>query len=617
VQTISYVFDYLIWNTETYGYHLSNVLWHVGSGVLLYFLLTRLLPSLAQRWQEDATRRSAVLSTLAFLLSLLWVVHPVHSAAIDYISGRADSLAFFFACGGWLLYLRARETPQPLLRRGFYGLAIVSALLAFCSRESACMWMLVFFIYLFYFDKKIGGRAKLAVLTACLAVVALYAGLRQLPLRHSDSVPSAGSSMPVRATLMLRALGDYGRLMIYPTNLHMERTVFDPASSLSREGWRNSIKVEYLSIGGIAMLAVFLFGVCRKGGGQPVRIFGAAWFLVTYLPISNLFTLNATVAEHWLYLPSVGFLIFFGGVFFDLPTRYRQSAIALASIAVLGLSVRSFIRSSDWVDPETFFRRTFAAGGSSSRIGLNLAVIYAKQGEHAKAETLLRKVLQVSPDYPLARNNLATALSHQGKIKEAEAMFADASKSAPSDRNEYPRTWDAALNLARLQHKENDDAAALVVLERTRTDYPGTWDVISLEAEILRETQGPDAALRIVEDFARDRWWHFGASLALGRIYTEKGDIVRAEAAFRNASWLDVHDAEALNLIALMDMRQNRFDDAYKIQRRAVARRPDEPRQYLLLSEILEKMNRTSEAREALAQISRLQAIANAPVAAN
>ena len=35
VQTVSYVFDYLIWDTDTYGYHLSNLAWHLASGVLL------------------------------------------------------------------------------------------------------------------------------------------------------------------------------------------------------------------------------------------------------------------------------------------------------------------------------------------------------------------------------------------------------------------------------------------------------------------------------------------------------------------------------------------------------------------------------------------------------
>src|SRR3954468_3716921 len=42
VQNISYIFDYAIWNTDPYGFHLSNILWHIGAGVLLYLLLTRL-----------------------------------------------------------------------------------------------------------------------------------------------------------------------------------------------------------------------------------------------------------------------------------------------------------------------------------------------------------------------------------------------------------------------------------------------------------------------------------------------------------------------------------------------------------------------------------------------
>src|SRR2546423_10242406 len=100
VQNISYIFDYLIWNTDPYGFHLSNVLWHVGSGVLLFLLLRKVF---------GGFRAAPRLSSLAaFLAAGLWIVHPVHSAAVDYISGRADSLAFFFACAAWLLYLRGR-----------------------------------------------------------------------------------------------------------------------------------------------------------------------------------------------------------------------------------------------------------------------------------------------------------------------------------------------------------------------------------------------------------------------------------------------------------------------------------------------------------------------------
>jgi Flp pilus assembly protein TadD len=112
-----------------------------------------------------------------------------------------------------------------------------------------------------------------------------------------------------------------------------------------------------------------------------------------------------------------------------------------------------------------------------------------------------------------------------------------------------------------------------------------------------------------VREFAAAYWWHSGAFLALGRLQAEAGNVTEAEAALRHASWLDFHDAESLNLIAIMKMGQNRLEAAYELQKRAVARQPDQPRQYLLLSDILGKMGRNEEARAALDQVSHLNAL--------
>jgi tetratricopeptide (TPR) repeat protein len=605
VQNISYIFDYLIWNTDPYGFHLSNVLWHVGSGILLYLLLARLLKGFV-----GDSRRSFV-SIASFFAALLWVVHPVHSAAVDYISGRADSLAFFFACGSWLLYLRGRETTRPVMRFLLFFLAAVSLLLALCSRESASLWVAMFLGHLFLFEKTTPRRVKIAALVACLLVVGCYAALRQLPEQRTTTIASStGWPAPVRAALMARALGDYGRLMVWPVNLHMERTVFDPDSLQSGASWRKAIAVEYLSIAGLILAAGLIVAAARKGPARGIRIFGAAWFLVAYLPTSNLFELNATVAEHWLYLPSVGFLIFGAGCLLELSTRSRRVAIAFACIACLGLSARSFVRSTDWVNAETFYQRTLAAGGKSLRVAMNLGHVYSSKGEYAKAEALFRRVLEISPDYTMARSNLGEALFRQGKTQEAEAVFAAASKSAEESRTQYPRTWIATLNVAHLRHKEHDDQTALAILEKARSDYPGIWELVSFEAELLREVRGADSALPMIQDFARTHWWHNGVFLAMGRLYAECGDAEHAEAALRHASWLDIHDAESLNLIAAMKVLQNRLEAACAIQRRAVARQPDQPRQYLLLSDILEKMGRNEEARAALDQVSQLNALA-------
>ncbi|MEY2499381.1 MAG: protein O-mannosyl-transferase [Verrucomicrobiota bacterium] len=615
VQTVSYIFDYWIWNTDAAGYHLSNLIWHVASGVLLFLLLQKLLEAIATRF-PDAKPISGRLSLAAFLVALLWLIHPVHSAAVDYISGRADSLTFFFACAGWLLYLRARDLTRNLFRWSCYLGAGLSGLLALCSRETGFVWLLLFLLYLFIFDRKPALKAKLLVLTSCLALAAAYGTLRALPEYRAINATTATHMAATRAVLMLRAMGDYGRLMLWPANLHMERDVVDADSLRDTAHWRGSIENEYLSIAGLLVAAGLGFGACRKGVFRPVRIFGAGWFVITFLPISNLIQLNATVAEHWLYLPSVGFLVFLAGCCLEFPQHGRRIALGLACLAVVGLSARSFVRSSDWVSAETFYQRTLLAGGNSVRMGVNLAAIYSKRGENARAESILRKVLQIDPTYLVARNNLAASLSDRGQTKEATEIFDATSKLAETTRVGYPRNWAAALNLAHLAHARNDDPAALAIIDKARSDHPGTWEVVSFEAELLRKMKGPEVALPIVQEFARNQSWHCEAFIALGRLFCELGDVAHAEEALRHASWLDVHDAEALSVLAGLRMRQNRLEDAFETQRRAVARQPDQARQYLLLSEILEKMGRADEARAALVQVHLLQALAKSQPAA-
>jgi predicted Zn-dependent protease len=81
---------------------------------------------------------------------------------------------------------------------------------------------------------------------------------------------------------------------------------------------------------------------------------------------------------------------------------------------------------------------------------------------------------------------------------------------------------------------------------------------------------------------------------------------------------LDIHDVNALNLLAQILLRENRLDEALSAQRRAVAREPYQPRQYLMLAEVLDKMGSATEAQKARNTVARLKAIAASPqIAAN
>ena len=66
-----------------------------------------------------------------------------------------------------------------------------------------------------------------------------------------------------------------------------------------------------------------------------------------------------------------------------------------------------------------------------------------------------------------------------------------------------------------------------------------------------------------------------------------------------------------------MRLRQNKLDEAMHLQRRAVARQPDQPSQYVLLSDILERLGHEGEARASLAEASRLRSLVHTQTVTN
>jgi tetratricopeptide (TPR) repeat protein len=601
IQSISFLLDYLVWKNDTVGFHLTNVLLHLGSAILLYFLLRRLLPLLlsGSEWRHRESFQSAT----ALLIALVWVVHPVHSAAVDYISGRADSLAFLFATGGWLLFLRATESPRRSIRAGLYFLAAICGELSLLSREIGLIWFVLFAGYLLFLARNSSRNRRVSAFLCCLVLVGAYLSLRQLPEMRSGPAPHSSWSLETRVTLMARAMGDYARLMFWPGNLHMERSVFGDERSA------NAGELNALAIGGSALLVAFACGCWRSGRGRALRILGATWFLLAILPVSNLVELNATVAEHWLYLPSVGFLLFLAGFVAELNERHQRFAVVIVCAGIFAAGGRGFVRSDDWADPETFYRRTLAAGGNSVRLRTNLAQILSRQGDRELAKTEYRKMLAETPDYPVARTALAQILAAEGNTSEAERLLSTGTETAYRSNSSYPRTWALALNLARLQRSSGDLPAALETLRRNASDGAPAWEVIDFEAELLEDLKGPQAALPRVEQFVRLHWWHHDALLALGRLYGEIGEIDRSVEFLRRASQVDVWETDALNLLVTVLARHNRLAEACSVQQRAIGRNPDEPQSYLILAKLLLRGGRADEARAALAEFNRLRLV--------
>ena len=105
-------------------------------------------------------------------------------------------------------------------------------------------------------------------------------------------------------------------------------------------------------------IAAFVFACWSRLPGRKIRILGVSWFVLGFLPISNLFPLNAQVAEHWIYMASAGFLLMLAGFACAIPARYQRLLAMAVPLAVVALGVRTAYRAADWADPETFYRQT-------------------------------------------------------------------------------------------------------------------------------------------------------------------------------------------------------------------------------------------------------------------
>ncbi len=608
VQNLSYMFDYWMWGGNSFGYHLANIAYHGLAGVLLFFLLKRLLPALLKNADDEkaAPRDFAV----AFGVALLWCVHPIHNAAVAYVAGRADTLAMLFCTGAWLLILRARSLNSALGQLALGLVAAFFALLALCSKEIAIIWIGLFVLHTIAFDAGRTLRQRCLTVGAALAVVLIYAWIRHVvsaAYPRTQLGADAAAPFAARVILMLRALGDYTSLIFFPAKLHMERIVFTPQAYRDPSSWARMIGFEYLSVIGMLTLMAFAWACWKPEPGQRLRWFGAAWFVLGFLPISNLFPLNAQVAEHWIYMPSIGFLIFLAGCILAAPLRWQPALGALTALVAVAFGARTAARSAEWADPEAFYKQTLASGSNSNRVTLNLALVYSKRGDLKQAEQVLRDAVQRFPGYITARINLGMNLISQGRAKEAEEFLKYDKPAAEVMAKQFPHTWSAALNIAHIQYEKKNTADALATLDDAIPRYPGIWELVRFKATILQATQGPAAALALVEPTAAARWWDYDVHLYLGRLKAMTGDTEGAIAALRHASMLDIRGSEPFSLIARMELDNGRREAAYEAQLKAVHRAPDQPSQYVFLAVILDEMNRKDESQEALRKAEALR----------
>ncbi|MCK9431450.1 MAG: tetratricopeptide repeat protein [Candidatus Omnitrophica bacterium] len=467
LQVFTYLIDYSLWGLNPFGYHLTNLILHILAALTVYRFVKELF-----------CRR-----TLALFAGILFLAHPAQVEAVSYISGRADSLAAIFLLWSFIFYIRSLKKNNI-----FFPLAMsLSFILALLSRENAIILPALLLLYHYAFKERFRFKAYLP----CLAIGAVYIFSRFI------FMASVFYDVPAQSTLIQRlpgffvAFANYLRILFLPFDLHMEYGNF-------LFGFRNPG-----AIAGAALIFILVFAAVRIRDSSRLACFSILWFLVTLFPVSNLYPINSYMAEHWLYLPLIGFAMVVGRIFEVYYRRHKAKALPLFLFACLasGYGYLTFRQNDYWNSGISFFRRTLKYAPRSTKVYYNLGNLLSDAGDSAGGIKMYQEAIRINPRYAEAYNNIGSVYISLGKNREGEGYCLKALEINPLLPSAYYNLSNAYYNLG-LKEKALEAAEEAV---RLNPFYPEAYNNLAAgyaeKGEIARAVGLWEKCVKLDPDF--------------------------------------------------------------------------------------------------------------------
>lgn len=375
--TATFAVIYNLFGDSPKAFHLVQVALAILNSILLFFFLRTLFNPL-----------------VAFLAAAVFLVHPANSEAVQYVSNYQDILFMLFG----LAAMNVRNTffAAPLL------------LLAALSKETGLLFLPLYLAY----GRLLRGEWRWA---APLPVAVAYAGLR-IFVAKVGGVQAHYTPMETADTLT--------RLTNVPaaTFYYLKNFFFPWPLSLAQHWIYREVTLTgfFLPLLAIAAALVFAFVSIRRFG-RPALFF-ALWCLLSFGLHSQLIPLDATVADRWHYLPSIGML---GLLLLWLqgPLSHGRTVTIATAAVIAAMAAWTQVRSSHWKNEETLLSRDLRHQPDSFAIMSQLGFLLLNQNRRDEACVLLEKSVELAPAWWVNTNNYGVCLFQKGQVEEAYRMF--------------------------------------------------------------------------------------------------------------------------------------------------------------------------------------------------
>ncbi|MDD5108262.1 MAG: tetratricopeptide repeat protein [Candidatus Omnitrophica bacterium] len=397
LQTISYIFDYHFWQLEPSGFHLTNIILQIGVSFLVFLLIFNLIENLP----------------VAIASAVFFAASPIHTEAVTYISGRAEMLMGLFVILSLLFFIRSQNNiKRPLF---LYILSIFSFVLAILSKEVAIVFPFIICGYIFFFLKEKLKKKHYFVKTIFpyFVISIIYLLLRLTLFNFLTLRPPALANVSwfIRLSVFPKVILTYFKLLFFPVGLHMNRELLRPTSPVG-------ILVAVFFIG-LIIFTCWRYLIYREK--NKVVSFMLLWSLVFFIPQSGIFPINAFVAEHFIYLPSISFFMLVAYIF------HRALRKGLF-ILVVGLFTVFYIilsagRNFEWRNPLVFYKNIIKYSPNSFQAHNNLGLQYEYLGRLKEAENEYKRAIEIKSDLIEAHSNLANLYFKLKLYNQAKAEY--------------------------------------------------------------------------------------------------------------------------------------------------------------------------------------------------
>jgi len=186
----------------------------------------------------------------------------------------------------------------------------------------------------------------------------------------------------------------------------------------------------FSSVVAIVLILILLIYCFRK---NKLIFFSGFWFFVALLPQSGLFPINASIAEHFIYVSSIGYFIILTLILKKI--SYRKITYALLIILLSTYSFLTFQQNKTWKDPVAFYKRIIHFEPFSSIARSNLGNIYQAKRQYILAEIEYMQAYTINNTSFSILASLASLYSAKGDFETALSFYNKIDQLYPNVQN--------------------------------------------------------------------------------------------------------------------------------------------------------------------------------------